>query len=150
MKLISHRGNTSGPDPLEENKPSYITSALQGGYDVEIDVWKINNQWLLGHDGPQYKTTMEYLLQKNLLVHAKNLEALKELLQTGGVHCFWHQEDQYTISSHGVIISYPGCAVGSNTICMKPELLSLDTISGCYGLCSDYVDYYNPLGDTHD
>ena len=38
MKLIAHRGNIVGPNPLEENKLEYIEAAIAGGYDAEIDV----------------------------------------------------------------------------------------------------------------
>ena len=37
--LISHRGNTNGPNPNMENKPEYVLDAKLKGYDVEIDVW---------------------------------------------------------------------------------------------------------------
>ena len=141
MILISHRGNVYGPEPRLENSPVYINSALQENYFVEIDVWKIKDSWFLGHDGPAYETTEKFLTQKNLLIHAKNLDALKCLLELD-VHCFWHQEDFYTITNRGLIISYPGYATGENVICMKPELISMDTIRDCHAICSDYVGIY--------
>tara|TARA_R100001163_G_C5068380_1_gene208553 strand:+ start:11371 stop:11841 length:471 start_codon:yes stop_codon:yes gene_type:complete len=142
MILISHRGNTFGPEPKLENNPIYIDSAIEDNYHVEIDVWKIKDSWFLGHDGPMYGVDESYLKKKNLLVHAKNLDALKSLLELD-VHCFWHQEDYYTITSRGLIISYPGYATGENVICMKPELISMDTISDCHAICSDYVGVYS-------
>ena len=142
MILISHRGNTSGSNVFDENKPLYIQKALDDGYHVEIDVWNINNSWFLGHDNPDYETSIEFLSTPKLLVHAKNLEALKKLISYKQIHSFWHQEDNYTISTKGIIISYPGQAVGEKVICMKPELLSLDTLKGCYGICSDYISRY--------
>ena len=39
MKIISHRGNLTGPDPKQENKPSQILKVLEKGYEVEVDVW---------------------------------------------------------------------------------------------------------------
>ena len=54
MKLISHRGNINGPNKEQENHPDYITSALKQGYDVEVDVWLIDGNIVLGHDEPQY------------------------------------------------------------------------------------------------
>ncbi len=142
MILISHRGNTFGPEPRLENNPVYIDSAIEENYHVEIDVWKIKDSWFLGHDGPVYEVDESYLKKKNLLVHAKNLDALKSLLELD-VHCFWHQEDYYTITSRGLIISYPGYATGENVICMKPELISMDTIVDCHAICSDYVGVYS-------
>jgi len=144
MILISHRGNVYGPKPELENNPRYIQSALDAGYQVEIDVWKLKDSWLLGHDEPYYETYTDFLKKKGLLLHAKNLEALKGLLELD-VHCFWHQEDHYTITSRGLIISYPGNASGAGVICMKPELLSMDTISDCNAICSDYVGVYRDV-----
>ena len=39
MKLISHRGNFKGKEPLNENHPDYIRKAIDHGFEVEIDVW---------------------------------------------------------------------------------------------------------------
>lgn len=142
MILISHRGNVYGKRPQLENNPQYILSAVDEKYFVEIDAWKIKNQWWLGHDFPQYETDENFLKNKRFLVHAKNLDALKNLMELD-IHCFWHQEDHYTITNKGVIISYPGHACGDNVICMKPELLSMDTVADSYGICSDYIGFYN-------
>ena len=142
MILISHRGNVYRPAPNLENNPQYIISATQEKYFVEIDAWKIKDKWWLGHDVPQYEIKESFLKNERFLVHAKNLGALKSLIDLE-IHCFWHQEDHYTITNRGVIISYPGYASGNNVICMKPELLSMDTITDSYGICSDYVGFYN-------
>ena len=47
MILISHRGNLNGKTD-DENKPKYIEEAFSQGFDVEVDVWYIDNQslWL--------------------------------------------------------------------------------------------------------
>ena len=37
MILISHRGNINGPNIDKENKPSYISAAIDKGYDCEVD-----------------------------------------------------------------------------------------------------------------
>ena len=142
MVLISHRGNVYGPVPELENNPQYIISATDEKYFVEIDAWKIKDKWWLGPDNPQYEIKESFLKNERFLVHAKNLEALKALIELE-VHCFWHQEDYYTITNRGIIIAYPGYASGSGVICMKPELLSMDTVSDSYGICSDYVGFYN-------
>ena len=55
MKVISHRGNLRGPRPELENRPSYIDSAYQLGFDVEVDIRFVNGEFWLGHDELQYK-----------------------------------------------------------------------------------------------
>jgi len=149
--LISHRGNINGSIPSDENRPEYIEAAIQRGYHVEIDVWKIAGSYFLGHDNPDYKIEESFLKNDALLCHAKSLQALESMLELG-THCFWHQEDWYTVTSKGFIISYPGNAVTERTICMKPELIDDESISRCYGICSDYVlkyrgEYILPVAD---
>jgi len=139
MKLISHRGNINGSDPGKENSPSYIKSALNAGYNVEIDVWNLNGTWFLGHDDPIYEIDIKFLMNDKLLCHAKNLAALDKMLVHTNIHCFWHQEDHYTVTSRGYIVSYPGYETTPRTICMKPELADPDSIPDCHGICSDYI-----------
>ena len=143
MIFISHRGNMNGSNPEKENQPNYIAEAWGTGYEVEIDVWRIGEKWFLGHDNPQYKVDLKFLQNERLLCHAKNLEALDHMLMLGDIHCFWHQEDHYTITSKGYIVSYPGYAVTPRTICMKPELQSYSNLYGIvYAVCSDWVEMF--------
>ena len=144
MKFISHRGNMNGSNPEEENRPDYIAGAWEIGYEVEIDVWKMGEKWFLGHDNPEHEVDLKFLQNERLLCHAKNLEALDHILMLGDIHCFWHQEDHYTITSEGYIVSYPGYAVTPRTICMKPELQSHTNLHEiAYAICSDYVEICN-------
>ena len=80
MRIISHRGNIRGRVPGRENAPSYIDCALGNGYDVEIDVWSLDGEFWLGHDGPQYKVTWNWFFkrQDNLWLHCKNAQAAKD------------------------------------------------------------------------
>lgn len=140
MKFISHRGNINGPRPADENHPTYIEAALNLGYDVEIDVWKVGPHLWLGHDNPTHDIDKEFLMDDRLLCHAKNLEALDLMLKNDNIHCFWHQEDHYTLTSRGYVVSFPGYATTSKTICMKPELIDAQSVSSCYAICSDYIE----------
>ena len=62
MKLIAHRGNLYGPNPSQENNPEYIINTIQHNYDCEIDVHYINGKYFLGHDNPDYKINLDFLL----------------------------------------------------------------------------------------
>tara|TARA_R110000824_G_scaffold4217_3_gene20070 strand:- start:11567 stop:12037 length:471 start_codon:yes stop_codon:yes gene_type:complete len=144
MILIAHRGNINGPDQTNENSPSYIMEAIKRGYQVELDVHFIENKWFLGHDTPDYQVEMSFLLNDNLWCHAKNHAALEHLLGLGA-RCFWHQKDDYTLTSDGFIWAYPGKPLTQNSICVMPEWFPKDyqSYSQCYGICSDYVEDYN-------
>ena len=99
MILISHRGNTNGPNPEKENHPDYITKALSEGYDVEVDVWYVNGGFYLGHDKPQYKTNKIFLSNNHLWVHCKNVEALNQFRFDSSINYFWHENDTVALTS---------------------------------------------------
>ena len=61
MILIAHRGNVNGPNPELENTLEYINSAIDAGYECEIEepgkdigcenweaIWEVMN-WLRDH-----------------------------------------------------------------------------------------------------
>jgi len=150
--FIAHRGNLEGPNPEKENHPDYIHSAVQQGYSVEIDLWLVDNKLFLGHDVPQYEINEKYLgllaSASCLWTHIKNLDAFDYLAKRWHEkqrwNFFWHQEDDYTLTSLGHIWSYPGKKLINNSICVLPEKANYDTldISICKGICTDYVYKY--------
>ena len=91
MILISHRGNLNGKSD-RENQPDYIGEALDQGFDVEIDVWYHQHEFYLGHDEPQYKIDEKFLEKEGLWCHAKNIDALNQMIENERIHCFFHQE----------------------------------------------------------
>ncbi len=140
IKLIAHRGNINGPNPLQENNPEYLISSINLGFDVECDIRIIDNKIYLGHDEPQYEIQSDFLdtYKDKLWCHAKNKEALEYLL-SNEYHTFWHQNDDYTITSKGIIWAYPNKFI-HNCIIVMPELY--DTIynkNEILGICSDYL-----------
>ena len=140
MKLIAHRGNINGPEPELENTPFHIMTALEKGYDAEVDVWCLNDQWYLGHDEPKYRIDRVAIEHSNLWCHAKNLQALENMLHCG-IRCFWHQQDEFTLTSTGQIWTYPGAPIGANSIIVAKSLEEAESFrdTNVYGVCSDYV-----------
>lgn len=145
MKIISHRGNIHGPEPETENMPSAIDHAIVEGYDVEVDVWWAYGKLFLGHDEPQYSIDYSFLLERKekLWVHAKNRAALNFLVeQDEQVNYFWHQEDEYTLTSSGKVWAYPGALGGPNVVTVMPEIRKPYDLSDYYGICTDYPEMY--------
>jgi hypothetical protein len=145
MILISHRGNTLGPNPERENHPEYILEAIQAGYDVEIDVWFKDNKFMLGHDEPQYEFPFELIDQfyPKLWIHCKNVDALSKLneLDPNGskVNYFWHESDLGVLTSKGYIWS---TNLINNGILVMPETFNTEPIPSASGICSDYIQNY--------
>jgi hypothetical protein len=149
MKLIAHRGNLDGPNPSKENHPEYIESAITNGYDVEIDIRydTFDKKLYLGHDEPQYLIDWYWLGQykDNLWIHCKNIEALYEFVDaTSGFNYFWHQEDDFTLTSRNYIWTYPGKTYTTKSIIVMPEnnsrLFDFNEIKEyhVHGVCTDY------------
>lgn len=145
MLLISHRGNLNGSNSGLENSELYIVAALEKGFEVEIDVWKNENGDLyLGHDVPTYKTNLDFLdkYKDKLWIHCKNLLALDYLLTLDGFNFFWHESDDYTLTSKKYIWTYFNKSVlGKNVIVVK-EKIDKDQLPNCFGICSDFVEFY--------
>jgi hypothetical protein len=144
MKYIAHRGLTNGPDKNFENLPSNIDIALKLGYDVEIDVRYIDGKWMLGHDTPDHQVSYEFLERPGIWIHAKNLDALYVLGADNKLNFFWHQEDEFTLTSQGYIWTFPGKTLTENSVMVMPEYIdpTLDNTIGvkCFAICSDYVE----------
>lgn len=144
MRLISHRGNLNGSNSCLENHPDSILTALNLGYDCELDIWKIDNKFVLGHDYPQYEIDRKFIFEhENLWIHCKNFEALEDLSFYIDLpnDVFFHDKDDYTLTSKGKIWAYPGKKIGRNCVIVAelcPELLE----KNIFGICSDYVSEY--------
>ena len=142
MILISHRGNLNGKSD-RENSPDYIEEALSQGFDVEVDVWYIDDQFWLGHDKPQYKVSEGFLEHSNLWCHAKNIQALYVMSKSSNIHYFWHQEDDVTLTSRGYLWTYPGKQLTEKSICVLPELENKKSKvilpKNVAGICSDFI-----------
>ncbi len=149
MILISHRGNLQGPNKSRENSTSQIDLVLSLGLDCEIDVWIINKEIFLGHDSPMEMVSLEWLIERSsrLWIHCKNLDSLEFFVNSSlSLNYFWHQNDDYTLTSRGFIWAFPGKPLSSSSILVLPEL-EMDTsrdyleFNQCsfIGICSDYV-----------
>ena len=137
MILIAHRGNMTGSNIQRENEPLYIIEALEKGFDVEIDVWYKEDGFWLGHDKPQYPVDEHYLENPKFWCHAKNIEALSKMLDNNKIHCFFHQEDDVTLTSKGYIWTYPNKQLTDKSIAVLPQ--EINKSLNCYGVCTDFV-----------
>jgi hypothetical protein len=138
MIVISHRGNLEGKNVEVENTPKQIDLVLSKGIQVEIDIrWSVG-KWYVGHDYGSHIVSDQYLLDRKemLWCHAKNIAALERMLGIG-LHCFWHQDDYYTLTSKGIVWAYPNYYADKGVLVM-PDKDFLDSITNpIYGICVD-------------
>lgn len=150
MKLIAHRGLTHGPNKDLENSESSVKLCLKAGFDVEVDLWFVENKWFLGHDLPQHKTTVDFVFQSGLWIHAKNFEAAEQLARMHksaniSLNYFWHDNDDRTLTSFGYWWTYPNKPLSQHSVAVMPEWhLPVSDIKQClrwkcHAVCSDYV-----------
>jgi hypothetical protein len=142
MKYIAHRGLTDGPNPLLENNPAQIELALKEGYECEIDLWLVDSDLYLGHDAPTYPISKQWVDKLGLWIHAKNLAALRWLTTTD-LEYFWHQNDDYVLTSHNYIWTFPGKDLTQRSVMVMPEkvdpTLEIARTAMCYAICSNFV-----------
>ena len=144
MILISHRGNVSGIDVENENRPAYIERAIALGYDVEIDIFFVNDKLYLGHDEPQYNISIDWLIKwkKKLWIHCKDLASLSWANQNiNEFNYFFHDKDKATLTSKNIIWAFPGNQPLKNSVAVLPEIFN-DNLSQCIGVCSDEIFKY--------
>jgi hypothetical protein len=69
------------------------------------------------------------------------LEALKAMVKED-IHCFWHQNDDYTLTSEGYIWTYPNKQVTDMSIqmCFNGNFEDIHDIAA--GVCSDWIGNY--------
>ncbi len=137
MRLISHRGNVFGPDKQKENKPDQISKVLSMGFDCEIDLWFVDKSYYLGHDKPTYEVSLDFIRRKGLWLHCKNFESLRSVPKN--CDYFWHQSDDFTLTSKGYIWTFPEKRVGKMSIIVDNNANWKNKHYDCFAVCSDYI-----------
>lgn len=104
MKLFAHRGNIKGSIPEKENKKEYLEEALNSGYGVECDVFysSIEDELYLGHDSPTQRVDKNWLINDNILVHAKTVATFDYLSQFKNIHCFYQDKELVVFTNRGL------------------------------------------------
>ena len=149
--IISHRGNLDGKSKNENTLSSIMKCLDIVNLNVEVDVWYHKHNFWLGHDEPTYLLHNYRILQDTRIwCHAKNLEAARQL-KSFDCHFFWHQKDDFTITSSGFFWTYPGKKLCNNSIAVLPEIkIDKETIDKAIGVCTDfplrYIEKTNRYG----
>ena len=149
MKIISHRGNLKGPNLELENTIEYIDIALENSFDVEIDLWKVKNNFFLGHDKPLNEVSLEWLenRKKNLWIHTKNFSAFESLLEINRSFIFFYYtiEPLVLVSNGKIWIHSPEKIVNPQN-CIIPLLgkkeVKKHNLMNWFGVCTDYPLFF--------
>jgi hypothetical protein len=151
MIKIAHRGNYKGSDPLRENTVSYIEEAIAAGHDVEVDAWLLDGKWHLGHDFPGEVVELSFFERPQIWTHAKNLVGYVSLYNNHKVHVFWHNKDDFAITSKGIkwarthVLTYDGVLVLPELDDRFTSMLRLGHLDPI-GICSDDFRLFDKIG----
>lgn len=145
MFIISHRGNLDGPSPQSENTSKQIDFCISKKIPVEIDVWFDEKGLFLGHDAAEERIRIDYLFDRAhyLWIHCKNAGAYEYLTDFKNLNVFYHQSDDYTLTSKGDIWTYPRKPVVAKSIIVcQSEQETLDNLGKeIRGICTDFVNF---------
>jgi hypothetical protein len=131
MIIVSHRGNLNGPGTAE-NRPDLVLEASRE-FLTEVDLWYKDHCLFLGHDGPNYPVDDDFIKKENLIFHAKNLDAVDFLSKTTS-HWFWHENDKMTMTSKGLIWSFPRVFLKKSIVVDFEEPRHIENV---LGICTD-------------
>lgn len=141
-KFISHRGNLYKKDQSRENNLSSVKDVISKGFDCEIDLWLVEGNLFLGHDHPENKIDINELIEikDNLWIHCKNLDLLNYLIEKyeSEFNYFWHQNDDYTLTSKKFIWTFPNKNITKYSVIVDLEHKSKLQTS-VFGICSDNI-----------
>lgn len=154
MRIISHRGNFTGPNPRWENTIENIEGVLVQGFSVEYDIWRVNDSYWLGHDRPRYSIQLNQLItlakkySGNHYLHCKNIETAQYLgvelpSSQYNMYPFMHDKDPAVILRNNILWVHPNNYKESmhnpgNTILVMPGDMPKEELLKFAGICTDY------------
>lgn len=143
-RWILHRGLSNGPvnNSSLENNEIVLKDKISKGWEVEIDIWKIDEKIYLGHDKPTTLLNDISLLESsNVWVHCKNIEAAIAC-QNLEANFFIHDNDIAVLTSKQWIWCYPGTKAERKSVCVLPERTTIKDFLDVGAVCSDYMPIF--------
>lgn len=142
MIKIAHRGHFNGPNEFSENNPTDLIAAIASGFDIEVDIRMNNFGIFLGHDEMKHEIDEDFIkdIKDHAWFHCKNIAALGYFTNVmPDAKFFWHENDEYTLTSNGYIWTYPEKVFTNKSIVVVKGKVDLGIYEGAYGVCSDYL-----------
>lgn len=151
MIFISYRGVYDGNNFEDENTPNQIGKAMSAGYNVMIDVWKVDDKFYLGNEQPLTEVTAKYLQNKRFWLNARNAEMQTYLtIQPHSLYpnYFWFPympPPPYVEASNGKLITPGTVPINNSSVVYLPEISDTGLFSTvklkCFGITSSYLSF---------
>jgi hypothetical protein len=142
MRLYSHRGNLSGKSRFE-NEPLFLEDAIAAGFFVEVDLWKMDGKYFLGHDGPEHPVELGRFDREEVIFHLKNAH-VPPLTKADA---FAIDNDRYVLTLRGRLWTNYGQPANDLSIMCAPDLVGVERPlddflreigPDAYGICTDH------------
>lgn len=152
MIYISYRGIYDGNNFQDSNTPKQIAKAMGMGYNVMLDVWKVDSKFYLGDEQPITEVTEKYLQNHRFWLNARNTEMQTWLpTQPAKLYPNWFYFTQptppppYVTASNGKLITPGTVPINNDSVIFLPEITDSAMFSTvklrCFGICSNYLTF---------
>ncbi len=150
MRYISYQGIFDGSDYQDANTPNQIGKALNNGFSVLIDVWRIDDKLYVGNGQPLIEVTEKYIQGDRFWINAKNSDMQDWIsAQQSSLYpnYFWFNTPNpppaYVTASNGKLITPGTVPINNDSVMYLPEvddrsLLTMAKVR-CYAICSTYL-----------
>jgi hypothetical protein len=81
-----------------------------------------------------------------LWMHAKNHQAFEILIRYQSFNVFWHQTDDFALTTKGYLWCYPGIGPLDRSVAFMPEK-DAPNLDKYYAICSDDITYFRGVYD---
>lgn len=152
MLYISYQGIYDGTNFQDANTPNQIGKALNSGFSVMVDVWRVDNKLYLGSDQPMIEVTEKYLEGNRFWINARNSEMqtwISAQSSSRYPNYFWFNTPNpppaYVTASNGKLITPGTVPINNDSVVYLPEVPDTSLFSTvklkCYGVCSSYLTF---------
>jgi len=152
MLYISYQGIYDGQNYEDANTPNQIGKALNHGFSVMIDVWRVDNKLYVGNGQPLIEVTEKYIQGNRFWINAQNTD-MQDWISAQPINLypnyFWfvpsNPPSSYVIASNGKLITPGTVPINNSSVIYLPEISDMSLFSTvklkCYGVCSTYLTF---------
>ena len=160
MLLIAYQGIFNGQDYEQANSPAQLRTALNNGFSVATDVWRIDGSTYLGNDQPLYLIDDNFIQGSRFWINARNADMVTYLSsQPANLYPNWFYYDDanppaYVTTTSGKLWTFGTVPIDNTSIVVLPELEDRGLFSTvklkCYGICSTYLIFIRRMRNEGD
>ena len=144
--IISNNGNINGPNSAKygKNNIESIKNAIEYGFDVKVDVWMSNNNICCGNYNNLIPIDKYYLIHNKIWFNCMDILSFHYLKEIKGSRAFLNMKDSLSFNNKFWTTNKN---LTKNSIALLPELQFGWDLTFCYGICTDYPEFYSIIND---